>query len=53
MNTSKINIRMEELNAEIEMYTNSGYVECEKKEAKRKVIFKDKTLKTQKTIYFK
>lgn len=46
------NINIDHLNAEINIYTNSGYTQCTRKEATLKVTFKDTTEKVQKTVYF-
>lgn len=52
MRTIVVNINIEHLTAEINNYTNSGYVQCRRKEAALKVTFKDTTEKVQKTVYF-
>lgn len=52
MRTIIANINIEHLDAEINIYTNSGYTQCTRKEAALKVTFKDTTEKVQKAVYF-
>ncbi len=45
---------MEQIDSEINIVENSGYVQCSRKEAIKKVCFKETNYsKQQKTAYFK